>query len=94
MLIGRGKWRTTRCDFHGGSDSMRVNSESGAWVCMACGSKGGDVVSHHMQRTGLAFPDAARALGAWDDAKTRREDRPRTLSARDAMHVVALFVLL
>jgi hypothetical protein len=24
------KWRTTRCEFHGGSDSMRVNIASGA----------------------------------------------------------------
>ena len=25
VLEGRGTWRTTRCDFHGGSDSMRIN---------------------------------------------------------------------
>lgn len=34
-LKGPGKWKTTRCDFHGGSDSMRVNTEGGGWVCMA-----------------------------------------------------------
>jgi hypothetical protein len=28
-LDGRGKWRTTECRFHGGSDSMRVNTASG-----------------------------------------------------------------
>ena len=30
----KGKWRTTRCDFHQGSDSMRVNVQTGAWCCM------------------------------------------------------------
>lgn len=24
-LAGRGRWRTTRCDLHGGSDSLRIN---------------------------------------------------------------------
>ena len=45
-LRGPGKWKTTRCEFHGGSDSMRVNTSSGAWVCMACGAKGGDVLAN------------------------------------------------
>ena len=45
-LTGPGKWKTTRCDFHDGSDSMRVNSESGAWRCMNCGAKGGDVLAY------------------------------------------------
>ena len=34
-LDGRGKWRTTACAFHDGSDSMRVNLQTGAFVCMA-----------------------------------------------------------
>ena len=42
----RAKWRTTACTFHGGSDSMRINTQTGAWVCMAgCGAKGGDVLA-------------------------------------------------
>ena len=88
---GRGKWRTTRCDFHDGSDSMRVNVESGAWVCMACGVKGGDVLAYCMQRHGADFVTAAKTLGAWvDDGKPRRaDDRPRTLSPRAAMEVIA-----
>ena len=49
-LSGRGVWRTTRCDFHGGSDSMRVKTSNGAWRCMACDAKGGDVVDFVMQR--------------------------------------------
>ncbi len=30
-LSGPGKWKTTGCTFHGGSDSMRINVASGAW---------------------------------------------------------------
>ena len=32
----KGRWHTARCDFHGGSDSLRVNTETGAFVCMSC----------------------------------------------------------
>ena len=31
-LTSRGKWRTTACQFHGGSDSMRINADSGAFA--------------------------------------------------------------
>lgn len=89
-LVGRGKWRTTRCEFHGGSDSLRINTESGAFVCMACGIKGGDVVAYAMQADGSDFLSAIKALGALvDDGKTYLwRDRPRTLTARDAMEVM------
>ena len=33
---------------------------------MTCGAKGGDVLAFHMQRHGLRFIEAARALGAWE----------------------------
>ena len=46
------KWKSTACNFHGGSDSMRVNMASGAWVCMSCDAKGGDVLSYEMQASG------------------------------------------
>lgn len=90
-LVGKGRWRTTACEFHGGSDSMRVNTQSGGWVCMSCGAKGGDVLAHYMQRTGAGFREAAIALGAWDHAGPARqgEFKPRTLSARDAMEAIA-----
>lgn len=81
---GRGKWRTTRCDFHDGSDSMRINVESGAWVCMACGVKGGDVLAYCMQRHGADFVTTAKTLGAWvDDGKPVRPQRK--FSASDAL---------
>lgn len=90
-LVGRGAWRTTRCDLHGGSDSMRVNVRTGAWVCMSCGVKGGDVLAHYRALTGLAFEQAARDLGAWDDAAAAAKvpPRPRRFSASDGLSVLA-----
>ncbi len=90
-LIGPGRWKTARCNFHGGSDSMRINVESGGWRCMACDEKGGDVLAFAMRRHGLEFIEAAKTLGAWiDDGKPQRtEGRPRTLSPRSAMEVIA-----
>ena len=72
-LKGPGKWKTTRCEFHGGSDSLRVNTESGGWICMACDAKGGDVLAYEMQSTGTEFVQAAKALGVWVD-----DDKPHT----------------
>lgn len=90
-LVGPGQWKTGPCDLHGGSDSLRVKVSTGAWRCMACGAKGGDVLAFHMQRHGLDFIDAARQLGAYaDDDKSHRGQRePTTLQARDAMELVA-----
>lgn len=91
-LDGKGKWRTTKCEFHGGRDSMRINVTSGAFVCMAgCGARGGDVLAYHMAEHGLDFITAAKALGAWDDnGKSEKPRRPKPLSATDAIHVLAL----
>ena len=89
-LTGRGKWRTTECKFHGGSDSMRINLATGAWVCMSCGEKGGDVLAYHMQAHGLEFVDAAKALGCWqDDGKPTTQHKPTPLSPRQALEVLA-----
>ena len=90
-LHGRGRWRNIICDFHADTaPSMRVNVESGGWACMACGAKGGDTLAHYMQRTGDDFVQAAKALGAWDTAKqVHTERKARSLSASDAMQVVA-----
>lgn len=89
-LKGRGKWKTGPCHFHDGSDSLRVQVESGAWRCMACHVKGGDVLGYTMQRHGLEFVEAARALGAYVDGKAqRRPGKPATLAARDAMQLIA-----
>ena len=85
-----GKWRTTRCDFHDGSDSMRVNTSNGAWVCMSCNAKGGDVLAYHMAANGTDFIAAAKELGAWhDDGSVPRNHRPKALPAGQAIAVLA-----
>lgn len=45
-------WKTTTCNFHSGSDSMRVHIASGVWVCTSCGEKGGDVLAYEMKAGG------------------------------------------
>lgn len=86
----RAKWKSTNCPFHGGSDSMRINTTSGAWVCMSCGVKGGDVLSFEMQVRKLDFVEAAKALGAWvDDGKSTTRCRPSPLPPRAALEVLS-----
>jgi DNA primase len=95
-LKGRGKWRTAPCPFHGGSDSMRVNVSTGAWVCMNCGVKGGDVLAFERERTGCSFETAARRLGALvdDGRKPTAPAKSRDFSAREALEVIANELLL
>ena len=84
------KWKTTTCNFHGGSDSMRVNVASGAWVCMSCGEKGGDVLAYEIKDGGREFVDAAKALGCWvDDGRPPVFTKPTPLSPRQALSVMA-----
>jgi hypothetical protein len=83
------KWKTTACPFHGGSDSMRINIATGAWVCMACGEKGGDVLAYQMAVSGAEFMEAAKALGAWvDDGKPHTPHKLSPLSPRAALSVL------
>lgn len=85
------KWKTTECRFHDGSDSMRVNTSTGAWVCMSCGKKGGDVLAYELAVTGADFVDAAKAIGAWfDDGKPYTPPKPTPLSPRAALSAMAL----
>ena len=86
----RAKWKTTTCNFHGGSDSMRVNTSTGAWVCMSCGEKGGDVLAYEIAVTGADFVAAAKAIGAWvDDGKPCKPEKPTPLSPRAALSAMA-----
>lgn len=91
-LVGKGKWLTTACLFHGSRKTLRINTDSGAFVCMAgCGARGGDVLAYHMQAHGLEFVEAAKALGAWvDDGKPVVHRRPTPLTPRQALEVMAV----
>jgi hypothetical protein len=91
-LMGRGQWRTTRCEFHGGSDSMRINLKSGGFMCMSCGEKGGDVLAYHQQANALEFIDAAKALHAWTDDGLPSTYKPSPVSARTMLEVIAFEV--
>jgi hypothetical protein len=87
---GKGRWVTTECRLHGGSDSMRWNTASGGWICMSCGEKGGDVLAYHMAVTGSDFIEAARELGAWEDNGSPDVHRsPKPLPAGAALEVLA-----
>lgn len=90
------KWKTTRCDFHDGSDSMRINTKSGGWICMACGVHGKDVLAYEMQAAGTDFVTAARDLRAWvyDGSEPPvNYQKPLPLPARQAIEVIAFEAL-
>lgn len=83
-------WKTTQCHFHGGSDSLRIVVATGAFICMACGAKGGDVLAYEMATHGVGFVDAAKRLGGWAGGDTpHRHIRPTALTARDALSVLS-----
>ena len=86
----KGRWRTTRCEFHQGSDSMRVNTQTGAWCCMACNAHGGDVLAYEMAAHGLTFIEAAKALGCWieDGGAPHHQRRPKALPASEALWLI------
>ena len=88
-LQGRGKWRTTRCEFHGGSDSMRIHLGTGGFICMSCNAKGGDVLAYAMASHGIGFIEAAKELGAWVDDGHDAQRRPTNLPARQMLAVLA-----
>lgn len=85
------KWKTSECRFHGGRDSMRINIASGAWVCMNCGAKGGDILSYAMQAHGIEFVEAVKSLGAWvgDGKAPPPNQKPPSLPPRAALQVLA-----
>lgn len=69
-VTGRGNWRNAICPFHDDTrPSLRVRLDTGAFRCMVCGSHGGDVLAFHMQRHGLSFIAAAKALDAWEGGR-------------------------
>ena len=91
-LLGaqRSPWKTTECRFHGGKDSMRIKVATGAFVCMNCGVKGGDVLAYEIKDSGRNFVDAAKALGCWvDDGRHQVKAKPTPLSPRAALEVLS-----
>jgi len=57
-------WTLAKCPLHDdkhASLSVNVAADRGGFTCFACGAKG-DLLSFHMQRTGLDFRAAVRDL--------------------------------
>ncbi|MBN2309197.1 MAG: hypothetical protein JXR94_09520 [Candidatus Hydrogenedentes bacterium] len=54
------------CPFHPDRHvgNFRVNLESGAFTCFACGAKGGDIIAFVELRYGLDFADALELLAS------------------------------
>lgn len=86
----KGKWRTTACEFHGGSDCMRINLKRGGFIFMAgCDARGGDVLAYEMARTGKGFVETAKSLGAWVGPSNTVRHRPTPITAREALQAMA-----
>lgn len=91
-LVGKGPWLTGPCEFHDSRATMRVNIQTGGFVCMAdCGARGGNVLDYHRAKHGMGFVEAAKALGAYeDDGKSSTgPTRPTAIPARDLLRSVA-----
>ncbi|HPO15413.1 MAG TPA: CHC2 zinc finger domain-containing protein [Candidatus Hydrogenedentes bacterium] len=52
------------CCFHDDHNegNFRVNLDTGAFCCFACGRRGGDVIAFTQQRRAVSFRDALAAL--------------------------------
>lgn len=88
LVHGKGKWFTLSCEFHGGSDSMRVNTDTGGWCCMACDKKGGDSIAYLMELEGIGFVEAAKKLDCWIEDGRPTPTKPAPFTARQALEVL------
>jgi hypothetical protein len=52
------------CPFHDDTHtgSFRVNLDTGAYCCFACGAKGGDILAFHQRTRTLSFPECVADL--------------------------------
>ena len=65
-LTGKGEWRSALCPFHEDrSPSLRINIQSGGFICMACDARGGDIIAFHQKRFNASFKSACSDLGGW-----------------------------
>lgn len=94
--ISGDRWSDADCIFHRGR-ALRVHLRTGAFVCMNCGVKGGDVLSYQVQAYRQEFVEAVKALGAWkDDGKPMpvQQPLPGGLSARQALTALSFEALI
>jgi DNA primase len=63
-LTGKGEWRSALCPFHEDRfPSLRINMQSGGFICMACNARGGDIIAFHQKRFNSSFKVACAELG-------------------------------
>jgi DNA primase len=56
-------WHSAICPVHDDTKpSLRVLIPAGAYKCLACGVKGGDIIDFVKEKYGKAFPDALNYL--------------------------------
>lgn len=68
-LTGGSEWKNAKCPFHDDHQpSLRIRLDTGCFKCMACGTKGHDVLAFHRLRYNLSFKEAAIELGAWEES--------------------------
>lgn len=54
------------CHTDNNPGSFRINTDTGAFICFACGASGGDIINFTMAKHGLSFPDAlAKLVNDW-----------------------------
>lgn len=56
------------CPFHADTrrGSFRVHTETGGFMCFACGAGGGDIIAFEMKRHGIGFSEAlAKMAQEW-----------------------------
>lgn len=60
---GTGEWRSAICPFHDDTKpSLRINIKNGAFKCMVCHTKGGDIIEFHKKKYNLNFKEALNFL--------------------------------
>lgn len=64
------EWSMILCPFHNDiKPSLSINLNIGCFKCFACGVKGGDIISFHMEYKKLNFINACKDLGVWEKSK-------------------------
>jgi hypothetical protein len=83
-------WKTTTCNFHGGSSSMRVNVNSSARVSLSCCVKDDDALAYEINASSSEIVDAAKALySCVNDIYPQHQAKPTPLSLQMALLVAA-----
>lgn len=63
-------WQTVVCVFHSETrPSLRVNVDSGGFMCQACGVTGGNIYAFVAAKEGVPYRDAVNIVAGWPDVE-------------------------